>query len=191
MTLASEPVTTATAVADVDQWMSAYIDGDASAFAKLFDALGPRVYRYLMRMANDSALAEDLVQTTFLKVHRGAKSFRRGDRVTPWVFAIAQNAFRDELRKRKRSMGDLTGDGELPRTVQAPSDFGSKGMSELIEKALASLSAEQREVVVLHKLEGLSMNDVADTLGISSGAARVRAHRAYKAIAQFVEENAT
>jgi RNA polymerase sigma-70 factor (ECF subfamily) len=73
--------------------------------------------------------------------------------------------------------------------VPAPSRVGTEQTIALVEGALASLSAEQREVVLLHKLEGLSMEEIAGVLGVSAGAIRVRAHRGYKAIASYLEEN--
>lgn len=175
--------------AEMTAMMHAYLEGDARAFAKLFDALGPRIYRYLIRLCGNTTMAEDMVQTTFLNVHRARESFRRGDRVVPWVYAIAQNVFRDELRRRKRRLADLTADGEMPRHLEASSPFGTPHLANVVQRALDSLSEEQREVVVLHKIEGLSMSELSSVLGISSGAARVRAHRGYKAIAEFIAEH--
>jgi RNA polymerase sigma-70 factor (ECF subfamily) len=175
--------------AALDSVMEAYLDGDTRAFAELFDELSPRIYRYLARATGNAALAEDLVQTTFLKVHRARDQFRRGDSVAPWVFAIAQNCLRDELRSDQRRLSEMTSDGEHPRNVAAPVEFGTRQSADLVQRALMSLSDDQRQVVLLHKVEGLSMEEISTVLGISCAAARVRAHRGYKAIATFVEEH--
>lgn len=173
----------------LERWMTQYQGGDTAAFAKLFDALAPRLLRYLLRLVRNQSLAEDLVQITFLKLHRAKDLFRDGERVAPWAFTIAHNALRDEIRKSKRDVADLTADGELPWDAVSPILSGSGRELELVERAIESLSEEQREAVLLHKIEGMSMEDIASVLGISSGAARVRAHRGYKAIAAFLQEH--
>jgi len=183
----SHPGTTHGNEAGLNRWMTEYVEGDREAFTALFNALSPRVYAYLVRATRNRVLAEDLLQATFLKVHRARERFQVGAPVVPWVFRIAQNVLRDEWRQNKRNAADPTLDGELPTHAAGPSNPSLTGAEKRIEAALAALPEEQRSVVLLHKFEGLSMNEVAEILGITSGAARVRAHRAYKAIASSLE----
>ncbi len=173
--------------AGLNRWMTEYVEGNREAFTALFNTLSPRVYAYLVRATRNRVLAEDLLQATFLKVHRARGRFQVGAPVVPWVFRIAQNVLRDEWRQSKRNAADPTHDGELPAHAAGPSNPSMTHAEKRIEAALADLPEEQRSVVLLHKFEGLSMNEVAEILGITSGAARVRAHRAYKAIATSLE----
>src|SRR5690348_13085085 len=75
--------------------MGAFLDGDARAFDELFRLLSPRVVRFLRYLCGDLRVAEDLAQTTFLKVHRARESYQRGAPLEPWVFAIARRTFLD------------------------------------------------------------------------------------------------
>jgi RNA polymerase sigma-70 factor (ECF subfamily) len=171
----------------LNRWMADYVDGDREAFTALFNALAPRVYGYLLRATGNRAVAEDLVQSTFLKVHRSRERFLSGSPVVPWVFRIAQNVLKDEWRRDKRNAAQPTSDGELPPDAAGPENPTMALAAKRVEAALRALPEEQRTVVLLHKFEGMKMEDVAEVLGISSGAARVRAHRAYKAIAAYLE----
>jgi RNA polymerase sigma-70 factor (ECF subfamily) len=171
----------------VDGWLAAYAQGDRSAFPRVLDVLGPRVYRTMLRLCRDASQAEDLVQITFLKVHRAREQFRPGDRAQPWVFAIAMNAWRDELRRTRREPLFADDDGEVLGQVEAAPPFLTRQGLSVVEEALSALPLDQRSVVLLHKVEGLPMDQVAQALGISNGAARVRAHRGYKAIALYME----
>ena len=178
------------AEAALNRWMTDYIDGDREAFTELFNALSPRIYGYLVRATGNPARAEELVQLTFLKVHRSRERFRSGAPVVPWVFRIAQNVLRDEWRSDKRNAALPTDDGSLPVDAAGPSHPVLGLAAKRVEAALKALPEDQREVVLLHKFEGMKMEEVAEILGISSGAARVRAHRAYKAISRHLEAHA-
>ena len=83
--------------------MTRYCDGDADAFRELYSRIAPRLVAYLIRMCGERATAEDLVQQTFLKVHRARSAYVRGADPVPWMFAIAHRTFLDEVRRRKRA----------------------------------------------------------------------------------------
>src|ERR1700744_3960624 len=93
-------------VADPKELMARYCDGDASAFRELYALASPKLLGYLMKMARSRALAEDLLQQTFLKVHRARAAYVRGADPLPWIYAIAHRTFLDELRKGKRTSTD-------------------------------------------------------------------------------------
>src|SRR5215471_9549398 len=82
--------------------MAAYVTGDRPAFTTLFDRLAPRLHRFFRRSFGNDATADDLLQQTFLKIHRARDSYRRDLKVAPWAFAIAARVRLDELRRRKR-----------------------------------------------------------------------------------------
>src|SRR3954449_9537799 len=94
--------------------MGRYCDGEAAAFHRLYQLLAPRVLAYLVSLIGDRALAEDLLQQTFLKVHQSRGSYVRDANPTPWIYTIAHRTCLDELRKRKRSRVRLSREGELP-----------------------------------------------------------------------------
>src|SRR5258706_6792992 len=99
--------------------MRRYCAGDERAFEALFGRHAGRVHAFLVRHVRDRALADDLLQATWLHVHRARASFRDGERFTAWLYTIANNLRRDEGRRRARDRADLTGDGKLPEGRRA------------------------------------------------------------------------
>jgi RNA polymerase sigma-70 factor, ECF subfamily len=181
--------------------MEAYIDGDERAFHQLHAALEPRLRSRLGRLVRDAAVVDDLVQLTFLRAHAARDRFaslpERADRaVEGWYLAIARNVALDHLRHNYRrdrrhetlmAKGDVAGMG-VPEAepnaeeLQLSLESGDE-LARRVRAAIEQLPPGQREVVKLHKLRGMSMADIAERLGVRPGALRVRAHRAYKALA--------
>src|SRR5215813_10642354 len=96
--------------------MQRYCDGDASAFRELYALVAPRLLGYLLKMARERALAEDLLQQTFLKVHRARGAYVRGADPVPWLYAIAHRTFLDDVRRARRAIVRPTGD-DLPEVA--------------------------------------------------------------------------
>lgn len=188
--------------------MDRYVDGDRRAFAELHVLLGPRLRGFLTKLVRDDATVDDLLQLTFLKAHLARERFvvQGSDpdgAVQAWYFAIARNVALDHLRSRgraERRRVDLERnqlDGERGPDLELADTRGTieehitdrelaDAMIEQVRVAIAQLPDSQREVVELHKLRGLSMAEVAARLQIREGAARVRAHRGYKALARLL-----
>lgn len=161
--------------------MERYADGDPAGFEHVYEGLSPVVNRCLIRWTGDRDLAGDLVQETFLRVHRARGRYRSGSPVGPWVLTIARRLSIDALRKRGRAKVKLTFEGDLPEPEHIPPEEPTpQWMLQEVRDAIAALPASQRSVVSMHKLDGKPMAEVAEILGISEGAARVRAHRGYK-----------
>lgn len=161
--------------------MQAYVEGDAEAFERLFQSLAPSLRAFFLRSVREAHVADDLVQTTFLELHRGRRRWRRDERVRPWIFGIAGHVRVDWLRKQRRVVADPVGAEELP----APEPDASAGLvrreqAERVHAAVESLPESQRLVVHLHRFEGLGFAEIAEVLGISEGAAKLRAFRAYE-----------
>lgn len=170
--------------------MGRYCDGDAGAFRQLYAFTAPRLYGYLAKVSGDRALAADLLQLTFLKVHRARFAYVRAADPVPWIYAIAHRTFIDEVRKRRHDAVRLGGevDPEYTAANVLPIEGGER--AELVSAALAALSRlphEQRQAVVLTKLEGKSLAEAAEIAGTSVGAMKVRAHRGYKALRQILD----
>src|SRR5258708_20973576 len=97
-------------MADPVELMVKYCDGVASAFRELYALVAPRLLGYLVKMARDRAVAEDLLQHTFLKLHRARAAYVRGADPLPCLYAIAHRTFIDDARKRKRAIVRPAGD---------------------------------------------------------------------------------
>jgi RNA polymerase sigma-70 factor (ECF subfamily) len=173
--------------AELNRAMDRYATGEASAFAVLHEGLYRRLLAFLTRMSGSPVLADDLVQETFLRMHRARASFVTGGAVIPWAYAIARNVHIDHARAAKHR-----------RTERLPSDPGSEPVdtaggdaeSEAIAAELAHkvqlvldrLPPAQREAFVMIRYEGLSVQDAADVLGTTPTAVKLRAFRAYEAL---------
>jgi len=167
-----------------EELMSAYLAGNARAFEQLFARLAPRVHGFFLRTFRDAAVADDLLQVTFMKVHRARDSFDRAQRVKPWLFAVAARVRLDELRKRLRLPEDADEDA-LERAEQAapPADDAVGGdVQEAVRAALARLPESQRAVIHLHRYEGMTFPEIAVVLGTTAGAVKLRAFRGYEAL---------
>src|SRR5438552_19091269 len=99
--------------------MGRYCDGDREAFHRLYALIAPRILSYLTGLAGERALAEDLLQQTFMKLHQARASYVRDANPVPWIYTIAHRTCLDELRRRKSTRVKLTSDGQLPTEPQA------------------------------------------------------------------------
>lgn len=159
--------------------MERYQAGDGQAMEVLFDRHASGVHAFLARMVRDQTLADDLLQTTFLSVVRSADRYQPGLKVVPWLLTIAGNAARDSLR-RNRHRAEVSSDDEGVPEPSVEVAMSDPGQRRRIEAAFAQLPVQQRECVILHKVEGLSFDEIGRMLEISETAARIRAHRGYE-----------
>jgi RNA polymerase sigma-70 factor (ECF subfamily) len=169
--------------------MAAYVAGDRRAFEQLFARLAPRLHRFFLRTFRAEATADDLLQTTFLKLHRARDTYKRDMPVAPWAFTIAARVRLDELRKRKRLAED--GDEEaLARADEAQAaearDEGGidGGTADAVRRAVDALPESQRVVIHLNRFEGMTFGEIARVLGTTEGAIKLRAFRAYGTLRQ-------
>lgn len=182
--------------------MRSYVAGDARAFDTLFHRYASRLHAFFARSFRSGAVANDLVQTTFLKVHAARESFDASLPVRPWLFGIAARVRVDELRRRYREAARAS-DGDLADLV-LPTEEGAERWPEANEEAervraaIDALPDGQRTVILLHRFEGLTFGEIAEALSAAEGtkltevAVRVRAFRAAaalrEALADLVEE---
>lgn len=170
-----------------EELMRAYVAGDHAAFRALFDRRAPDLLRLVRRHVESDDVARDLVQHTFLRLHAARNDFRDGARLRPWLLTIAMNLVREHWRTRKRrpstELDESRHAADEPRDEREEARRAAK-----VREALAELPDGHREVVELHFFQGLPYAEVAAIVGGSEGAVRVRAHRAYKKLAQLLAE---
>ncbi|MEM9195370.1 MAG: RNA polymerase sigma factor [Myxococcota bacterium] len=164
--------------------MMRYVRGDRSAFDTLFVRYREPLRRYFRAQGATQDAAKDLTQQTFLHLHRARNDFRSDHALRPWLYAIAKNVLRHELRRRRRKPEALVPDEALDRADPAEM-LGSSRLD--VARLLAQLPPPQRDVLILYWIQGLSFAEVGTTLGIRETAARVRAHRAYAALRKLLE----
>ncbi len=180
----------------IDAVMERYADGDDRAFVELYRLGAPRVRGFLLRLCGDAALADDLTQETFVRVHRARGAFEASSAALPWFFAIARNAFVDHRRREQTRRGVSAplppGDAGPPEAEAPPSGRGDEALAasevlDLVKKTLDALTPIQREAFVLVRFEGLSIAEAAQVLGATEAAVKVRAFRAYEALREALD----
>src|SRR2546429_3634657 len=152
-----------------EELMSAYVAGDARAFEKLFARLAPRVHGFFLRSFRNEAVADDLLQVTFMKVLRARAQYRPELKLMPWIFAVAARVRLDELRRRMRLPEDadeeaLARADEAASSAADPEPVGSD-VQEMVRAALSRLPETQRTVIHLHRYEGMTFSEIARVLG--------------------------
>jgi len=162
--------------------MAAYIAGDKAAFRELFQRYTPLLQRAMARDLRSTEEANDLVQQTFLHLHRSRLDFEPGRKLKPWVFTIALNLKREFFRRSKRRHETSLEDDRIAEPFEGPRGQERSDAARETARALSQLPAEHREVIELHWFAGLSFPEVAEAVGSTVAAVKVRAHRGYVAL---------
>jgi RNA polymerase sigma-70 factor (ECF subfamily) len=160
--------------------MVSYQAGDPVAATTLIHLISPSLHRYFLADAVSRAHADDLLQETWLRIHRVRHTYRTGEPVHPWFYAIARHVRIDYYRKASRTTAR-----EEQLTEASPGASEQPSMEEL-EALLAPLPASQREVIELLKVAGLSLEEVARVTSSTVGSVKQRVHRAYKRIREHM-----
>src|SRR5215471_10988471 len=156
--------------------MVRYQGGSLDAFQELYAQLAAGVRRYLSHLAGGSEVADDLLQETFLQMHRSRSAYNPVYAVKPWVFGLARNVFLMNRRAARR-WAEVHASGEdLPEFPVFP-EANFLGSRDELRRGIASLSADQAEALLLHHEWGFTFDEIAGMLGISAAAARARASR--------------
>lgn len=168
--------------------MAAYSAGERAAFRELFERYAPLLQRTMARDLRSVEEANDLVQQTFLHLHRSRLDFEPGRKLKPWIFTIALNLKREFFRRSKRRHETSLEDDRVAEPFEGPRGQERSDASRETARALSGLSREQREVIELHWFGGLSFPEVAEAVGSTVAAVKVRAHRGYVALRARLSE---
>jgi len=155
--------------------MSGYQNGDAEAFDRLYALLENELRGFFVRHCQDRGRIEDLVQETFLQMHRSRRSYSLDRPLRPWVYAIAKKVFLMYVRRiYRRERPEETRLWEMPEAA-APTAGSEAGE---LSSALQRLPEDGRNAFLLHHWIGMSFREIGELLGVEPGAARLRSSRA-------------
>ncbi|HKU43633.1 MAG TPA: RNA polymerase sigma factor [Polyangiales bacterium] len=173
-----------------EELMAAYVAGNAAAFHVLFQRYAAVLFRLARRRLTSDEDARDVVQQTLLQLHRARNDFRAGARLRPWLFTIAMNLVREHYRKQRRRREQSLESAPLEaEPVSEPAEAeAARDRSARVRAALAGLPDNQREVIELHWFESCPYEDIAQIVGASVAAVRVRAHRGYERLREILPE---
>jgi RNA polymerase sigma-70 factor (ECF subfamily) len=155
-----------------DALLAAAQRGDLSAFERLYERHGTRMKSIAANLLGSVADAEDVVQETFLKVHRGAAAFRGGARFSTWVYRILLNSCYDAMRRRqRRPESELPADGSAGAR-DVPAAAGDHPLRLELEDAVARLDERPRSAFLMSAVEGFTHREIGEILGITEAASR-------------------
>lgn len=179
-----------------EQLLADYAAGQIDGFELLVRRHSQELFRFLVRFTGSSSMADDIVQETFLQVHLSAATFDRSRRFKPWLFTIAANKARDQMRSRRRrpevpldaQVGSEEEDSQRFLDFLADSANAPAGALEqeeeraFVREIMDRLPDHLREVLVLSYYHRFPYKDIADVLGVPLGTVKSRLHAA---VAQF------
>jgi RNA polymerase sigma-70 factor (ECF subfamily) len=183
---------------DTNDLIAAHLAGDERAFTGLVTRYQPRLVNFVTRMIQDRDRAEDLVQEAFLRVYRHLHRFDRNRKFSTWVYTIASNLARNELRNRKRSPLVLHQTLQKGDPAAAPLEFEDPGnrpdtmfhqrdLRAKVDAAVDRLGETHRTVFVMRELEGRSYEEIAEATRTNLGTVKSRLNRARSAFAEEIQ----
>jgi RNA polymerase sigma-70 factor (ECF subfamily) len=163
---------------NLETLMAAYQGGDFGAATALVEQLSPQLHRFFVGQRASRRDVDDLLQETWLRIHKVRHTYRPGEPVLPWFYAIARRVRVDHYRKSIRTVSGQQAMEDMSR-IAAPASAES-GQSDGLTALLAPLSEGEREVIEMLKVEGMSLEEVARATSCTVGSVKQKVHRAYK-----------
>ena len=163
--------------------------GDEAAFAELYDLYAPPVYNYLLRLVNESAVAEEILQEVFLAMWQGAHRFREEARVKTWLLRIAHHQAVSWLR---RTRATARADEELEAADHDPIEehLARSWQIDQVRAALAQLTSNHRAVIELTFVQGLSYAEIAEVMNCPIGTVKSRMSYALRRLNNLLSDGA-
>ena len=180
-----DSTSTAGGVSD-SEILSDVAGGDIEAYGKLVHRYRGRLYNFVFRFVGEPETAEDIVQETFLRAFRKREDYKAIANFSTWLFTIAGNLAKSELRRRKRwrlfslDRDEESGTGlDLPDESFRPDKMTESSITDVqIQRAINSLSDNYRQVVLLRDVEGLSYQEISEVVNCPVGTVKSRVSRA-------------
>jgi RNA polymerase sigma-70 factor (ECF subfamily) len=180
--------------------VEAFLGGDERGFQELVERYQTRLLNFVFRTIGDRERAEDLVQEVFIRVYRHLHRFDRSKKFSTWIYTIASNLAKNELRNRSRNplvlfqtlRGNASDEEDRPLqfedTSSRPDDlYRKRHLRQLVDQTVAALPEHHRQVFVLRELEGKSYEEIAEITNCNLGTVKSRLNRARTAFAAIIE----
>ena len=172
----------------LESLMSGYQQADEKAATALIEKMSPLLLRYFLVQSSSRRFAEDLLQDTWMRVHKARHTYRITEPFLPWIFSIARHARLDHYRKVRRVEIRETQVDVLPQ----PAATQAVSLPDLadLDTMLRELPDSQREVIVMLKVSGMTIEEVARATSASAGSVKQKAHRAYEKLRNVLTRGA-
>jgi len=168
--------------------MVRYQEGDLDAADELVRRLAPLLFGFLGKSGRSRSETEDLVQQCWLRIHKSRHTYRSTEPVLPWIFAIARHASLDSYRRRSRLESRELLMDRLPENPQRP-ETPMAGLKDELGYYIEQLPASQREVILMLKVSGMSLEEVARATSSTVGSVKQKAHRAYEKLRRLLGDS--
>jgi RNA polymerase sigma-70 factor (ECF subfamily) len=173
--------------AELDQEaISRVLAGSRDAFEVLVVRYSDPLYRHALGMTGSPDVAEDIIQTSFIKAYQHLSEVR--GRFDAWVFRIVANACKDWLKNIRRTHASYDEDDQPSSYATPEEELDRNELRSDLERALAALAPSLREAFMMKHVEGRSYEEMAELLSTTVGALKMRVHRAREALQQMLEE---
>ena len=159
--------------------MEAVKGGDLQRVSLLFERYHKRIFNFLARMTMDRELAEDLTQNVFMRIMKYKSSYRDGLRFQSWIYQVARNVFSDHYQAHKNKFADFVDIEKVSDFIQDAEESAQLDEQEkLLQRSMAMLSEEQRELLVLTRFQHMKYEEVAQIMDTTVANIKVKVHRA-------------
>jgi len=161
--------------------MTRYQNADAAALEEFVMRISPPLLRFFGRSGIGRNDAEDLLQDCWIRIHRSRHTYRPSEPVMPWIYAIARHTRLDAYRKQRRLESREVLVASIPERLHqvVPETLSEE---DYFARLVANLPDAQREVIMMLKVSGMSLEEVARATSSTPGAVKQKAHRAYAAL---------
>jgi RNA polymerase sigma-70 factor (ECF subfamily) len=158
-------------------------------FEKIYSDFEKPVYNFVLRMARNDLLAQDLTQDIFVKIYQNLATFRGEAKLSTWIYQIANNTYLDYLRTssfKKQNKTDILEDEEdlhveeIDKVLSIDEQLVKAEENDCVHEYVNNLPEDYRAVMVLHDLQGLKNREIAEVLDCSLDTIKIRLHRARK-----------
>ncbi len=195
MKLSSKNVVATPAVAEELNLLRRAVSDGPDAFAPIMRRYNQRLYRLALALVGDPGEAEDVLQESYVKAYQSLSDFAGRSSLGSWLARIVRNTALDQLRARRARHSMVMLEAELPGSSDGPASFleevecersgsdpedvlADDEMKSVLEQAIAALPMQFRTVFMLHQVEGLSLRETAESLGITVATVKTRDYRA-------------
>ena len=178
-----------------EELIGRFQNGDEQAYIELVNRYRDRLMSFVYRFINDSIVAEDIVQDTLVKLYTHKDYYRNIAKFSTWIYTIAGNLAKTELRKNKRrkvtnlsEMGKDDWQYDIPSDEDTAKKVHGQFIGEQIQKAIQSLPDHFREVIILRDIQELSYEEVSSIVEVPLGTVKSRINRARLQLQEMLKE---
>ena len=166
-----------------EEIMLAIAAGKLELMTILFERYHVRMYNFFNKMVHNKMVSEDLTQDVFIKVIKYRTSYNQGN-FAAWIYTIARNIFSNHYQKTKKERAIIIDDDKLESDKETVSESKQEELDHL-QKALLKLSNYDRELIVMHRFQEIKYEQIAQIIGSTENAVKVKVHRAIKKLKEI------